>query len=162
MGIHTVLSLEVCRAILAMNGLQEDLKPMMTEIDERLVMKCYVKDDCVMGECAFAALAFWRYLLVSEWPDREYRVKNFIRLLRENRDGAGAWKHFPFYYTLFVLQETQLPQARQELVYALPACNLRLADLVIAEPFKTRRKMLLDFCVFSVQTESTYAWRLGI
>ncbi|PKN85206.1 MAG: hypothetical protein CVU46_11775 [Chloroflexi bacterium HGW-Chloroflexi-8] len=162
MGIHTVLSLEVCRAILSLTGFQDDLKPMMDEIDDRLKYECYVKDYCVLGECAYAALAFWRYLLVSDWPDREVRVLNYVRTLRQNRDGSGGWKHFPFYFTLFVLQETQLPEAREELAYALPACQTHLPNLVIREPFRTRRKMILNYCVSLLPKARVDAWSLGI
>lgn len=162
MGIHTVLSLEVCRAILSLTGFQDDLKAMIDEIDHRLLRKCYVKDYCVMGECVFAALAFWRYLLVSDWPDRELRIQNYVRILRENRDGFGGWKHFPFYYTLFVLQETQLPDAREELAYALPACQTHLPNLVIREPFRSRREMILNYCVSILPKARAEAWSLGI
>jgi len=162
MGIHNVLSLEVCRAILSLTGYQDDLKPMLDEIDYRLKYECYVKDYCVLGECAFAALALWRYLLVSDWPDREERVQNYVRILKENRDGAGGWRHFPFYYTLFILQETQLMGAREELGYALPACQTHLPNLVIREPFRTRRKMILNYCVSMLPKARTEAWSLGI
>jgi hypothetical protein len=162
MGIHTVLSLEICRALLSLLGYQPDLEHIMNQVDSRLENKCYVRDYCITGECVYAALTFWRYLLVSDWSDREQRLKNYLRILRENRDGYGGWKHFPFYYTLFVLQETQLPEAREELSYALPACHSHLPNLVIGEPFRSRRKMVLDYCISNMQNEPSPTLPLGI
>lgn len=162
MGIHTVLGLEACRSILSLVGYETDSKIMLDEIDMRLKSKCYVKDYCVTGECAYAALTFWRYLLVSNWPDKEERLQNYLRILKENRDGVGGWKHFPFYYTLFVLQETQLPDAREELIYAWPAAYGRLPNLAIGEPFRSRRKMVLEYCISFMHNEIPSYWPLGI
>src|SRR5665648_29656 len=126
LGINTVVSLEISRALCILAGDQPVVKSILDEINQRLLTKCYVKDGCTTGECAHNLVAFWRYLLVSDWPDRDVCIKEFLHLLKSNRDGNGRWEHFPFYYTLMVLLETRNHEARLELDYALPACEASL------------------------------------
>jgi len=161
-GFHHVLSLEICRSLLFLQENHADNANILHLVDSHLIDQCYVKDDCITGECVFAALTFWRYLLVSDWMDREERLKNYLHLLMENRDGYGGWKNFPFYYTLFVLKETQLPEAREELSYALPACQSHLPNIVIGEPYRSRRMAVLKECISNIQPEPFTSWPLGI
>lgn len=149
LGINTVVSLEICRALAILAGDQPNVKSILNDINQRLLTKCYVKDGCITGECAHNLVAFWRYLLVSNWPDRDERIKEFLHLLKYNRDGNGRWKHFPFYYTLMALLETRNNEAELELDYALPACEASLPFISIAEPYRQRRKSILSRCLHS-------------
>lgn len=149
LGINTVVSLEICRALAILAGDQPNVKSILNDTNQRLLTKCYVKDGCITGECAHNLVAFWRYLLVSNWPDRDERIKEFLHLLKCNRDGNGRWKHFPFYYTLMALLETRNNEAELELDYALPACEASLPFISIAEPYRQRRKSILSRCLHS-------------
>jgi hypothetical protein len=147
LGINTIISLELSRALAILATDQPAVKSTLEEVENRLRSKCYVKDGCFSGECAFNMVAFWRYLLVCEWQDRDVRIKSFLQLLKNNRDGSGRWKHFPFYYTLMVLLETRNYDARLELDYALPACEASFPYISLGEPYRQRRKAILERCL---------------
>ena len=149
LGINTVVSLEISRALSILAGGQPAVKSILDEVNQRLLKKCYVNDGCTTGECAHNMVAFWRYLLVNNWPDRDTRIKEILHHLNNSRDGNGRWDHFPFYYTLMVLLETGNNEAKLELDYALPACEASLPFISIIEPYLQRRKLILERCLHS-------------
>ena len=161
-GINTVVSLEICRIMSLLDRTQDEIQPILNAVNTRLSTKCFVRDGCIIGECAHALLVFWRYLLVSDWPDREMRIIKIINILNTNRDGNGRWNHFPFYYTLMVLQETQMELAKQELDYAMPACERSLPYISVPEPFRHRRKLILENCLQSLPVTQMSFMSLGV
>ncbi len=60
------------------------------------------------------------------------------------RFGAGAWRRFPFFYSLLALSEVDTPNARRAVSYALPECDRRLRTLRRNTPFGMRRYRLLS------------------
>lgn len=144
LGINTILSLEIARQFHLLDGFSLETGEILSEIDQRLLSVCFVKDNCTLGECALGMLAFWRYLLVSGWPDREQRIQKFLDNLRKNRDGSGRWTQFPFYFSLVVLLETDLKQADDELFYALQACQRCKPYIALPEPYASRRLDVLN------------------
>lgn len=73
--------------------------------------------------CCKCSPAYWRYLHVSEIPAAETRIGHGIRVLTQSREENGRWRSFPFFYTLFALLDIDLPEAIEELRYAVPACE---------------------------------------
>ena len=67
-----------------------------------------------------------------------------IGVLMSHEDGAGAWRRFPFYYTLLALSEVDTPNARRARSYALPECERRLKSIRRNPPFGVRRYRLLS------------------
>jgi hypothetical protein len=162
LGINTVLSLEICRIMMILDKNQPDIKQILNMVNKRLLSKCYVKDNCITGECAHALLAFWRYLIASDWADRNDRINTMVGLLNTNRDGNGRWNHFPFYYTLMVLQETHTELAKQELDYAQSACEHSLPYVSVQEPYKHRRKHILEGCLNALPVTQMSFLSLGV
>lgn len=143
-GLNYVLGFEACRAMILLDGFQVEIQPIIQEVYQRAKQTCFASQDCIMGECAFSGLAYWRFLLVAAWPETEDRIRRFLKQLRQDRDGTGRWNHFPFYFTLQVLYETYLEEAQEEILYAQPACERSLPFVSLPEPYASRRKALLD------------------
>ncbi len=161
-GINTVVSLEICRIMSLLDETQDEIQPILNAVNTRLSTKCFVRDGCIIGECAHALLAFWRYLLVSDWLNKDDRIKTFLGLLKSNRDDNGRWHHFPFYYTLMVLKETHMELAKQELDYAQAACERSLPYISVPEPYRHRRKFILENCLQSLPVTQMNFLSLGV
>lgn len=108
-----------------------------------LSAQCYVRDHCTVGECAHAGLGWLRYLAAGgltsagSWP-----AEHLARLARR-RDARGRWRGFPFYYTLLVLTELELPAATAELQYAAPAGKRALSRLADDTGYTRRRREIV-------------------
>ncbi|MAT44336.1 MAG: hypothetical protein CL609_18545 [Anaerolineaceae bacterium] len=153
LGLNYVLGLEICRQLQRMDGFLVETREIIKDVNQRLLNLCFVKDDCLIGECAYSLVAFWRYLISANWLDGKERINHYVRLLKSQRDGNGRWNRFPFYYTLMVLFESDTPQADAELAYALPACQRSRNFITLPEPYAQRRKELVDQVdrIFSVK-----------
>ncbi len=112
-----ILTLEAARLLVLLGGQRADVRLALRRIQGKLAKVCFT-NDCVMGECAHATIAWMRYLTVAPLPDAGPRLVKHLRALSGMRDGLGGWKRVPFYYTLLVLEEINLPQAFEELRYA--------------------------------------------
>ena len=101
--------------------------------------------------CGTCTCALWRNLAIGRFDRREERLAAGLKGLRDCRDGAGRWGRFPFYYTLLALSEIELTEAREELVYALPAIARisahRQSDLLFSE----RRYELRNRILYSIR-----------
>ena len=67
-----------------------------------------------------------------------------IRTLKSLRDGKGRWKRFPFYYTLLILNEIELPAARKEMQYSAQACERLLKRRTKKDRISQRRYILAE------------------
>jgi hypothetical protein len=161
LGIHSILGLEIARSLAILDGFQLHSGYILDRVNQRVQDKCYARDFCVMGECSYCALTFWRYLLAAHWPDGVQRIESYLAALKNARDGNGRWYNFPFYYTLFVLLETDLPAARAELAYARAACSRGLSANNISQPYLERRKKLME-SVLNYQEISSMQVPLGV
>jgi hypothetical protein len=159
LGLNYVLSLEICRQLQLMDGFQVETTALIKAVNQKLLSTCFVRENCMAGEYAHSLLAFWRYLITANWLDGKERIQQYVRLLRSQRDGTGRWNHFPFYYALMVLFESDTPLADAELAYALPACQRSRTYIALPEPYAKRRKALVEqvdkmFSVKEVQFSS--------
>jgi hypothetical protein len=83
----------------------------------------------------------------TEWPrlgglDRqEERLKKGIQFLRARRDDEGGWQTFPFWHTVLLLSEIDLPGAKTELRYAAPELE-RAAVRSAATRYAERRRSI--------------------
>lgn len=104
-----------------------------------LAAQCYVHDHCTVGECAHAGLGWLRCLAAGDLTTAGAWPAAHLALLAQRRDANGRWRGFPFYYTLLVLTELELPAATAELQYAAPACR-RAAQRSEDETLYTQRR----------------------
>jgi len=93
--------------------------------------------------CGSCSVAYWRLLAAGGFTRAELRLKAGLEVLRQNRDGQGKWRRFPFYYTLLALSEMDLHNARNELQYAARVCERLLKRKASPGIYGTRRAELV-------------------
>lgn len=91
--------------------------------------------------CGKCTVGLWRHLAVGGLDRQEERLKKGIQVLRSRRDGDGGWRSFPFWYTVLLLSEVDLPAAKAELRYAAPALE-RVPARSAATQYALRRQKL--------------------
>ena len=154
-----LLSEEACRALFLLTDPQPEddaaltarqaLKRARQGIFRRLEASEAAGKEAGVYCCGTCSAALWRHLQVSGAASDLARLENGLSVLRRQRDGAGRWKRFPFYYTLLALSEIGLPAVREELAYAAPVAERALRRLIKAEPedlsrHERRRALLLQ------------------
>lgn len=137
-----VIGVEACRALVLLDGHHPDVQKALARADAGLKEACFV-GPCITGECAYGAVAMWRYLAVGGFEDVGRRLESYLRALATHRDGKGRWKQFPFYYTLLALSELDHPLAHTEKQYAAPACERMLRRTAQDDPIIQRRRALM-------------------
>jgi hypothetical protein len=70
--------------------------------------------------CGKCTVGLWRNVLAGGLDRREERLLRGLRHLRSQRDGAGKWRRFPFWYTVLALSEIDSAEAAKELAYVRP------------------------------------------
>lgn len=92
--------------------------------------------------CGKCTVGLWRHLAVGGLDRQEERLKKGIKSLRPRRDGKGGWRAFPFWYTVLLLSEIDIPSARAELRYAAPALKRAAAARSAATQYADRRRLI--------------------
>ena len=140
---------ETCRAIILLNRrVGRDRLPEL-EAATTLLLGCFEaahskgkpRGTFCCGPCT---VALWRHLAVGGLGDYARHLDEGIGVLASHEDGAGAWRRFPFYYTLLAMSEVDTPNARRAVLYALPECDRRLKSIRRNPPFGDRRYGLLS------------------
>lgn len=91
--------------------------------------------------CGKCTVGLWRHMAVGGLDRQEERLKKGIQSLRPRRDGEGGWRTFPFWYTVLLLSEIDIPSARAEIHYAAPALK-RAAGRSAATRYDERRRSI--------------------
>jgi hypothetical protein len=145
-GKSHVLGQESCRILLLLNVKSADVKSALEKANAGFMkpMKQYIVADKGMYCCASCSCALWRHLSAGGLKNGERILAAAMRTLKSFRDGRGRWKRFPFYYTLFVLNGTELPSARKEMQYAAPACERLLKRQMKRDKISMRRRILAE------------------
>jgi len=139
---HTLL-IDSAR-LLTLSGVKTGAVTRALELaSHKMEARCYAS-FCTVGECRYLTVAFMRYLIASAPPGGGHRLDSLFNRLVAHRDGQGKWGSFPFYYTLLMLSESELPQAAEERLYTAPACAALLDRPWKDDPLSRRRKTLLE------------------
>ncbi len=93
--------------------------------------------------CGQCTIGLWRYLNAGGLPKYRKYISEGIRSLHSNRDEAGKWGRFPFYYTLLALSEIEDEAALKEINYAMTACERALNRMNKSNTFSRRKRDLL-------------------
>lgn len=91
--------------------------------------------------CGKCTVGLWRHLAAGGLDRQEERLSKGVRALAARRDGECGWRAFPFWYTVLLLSEIELPAARAELRYAAPALQ-RAATRAAATRYAARRRSI--------------------
>jgi hypothetical protein len=145
-GLSHVLGQESCRALLLLNVKSADIKSALKKASAGFMemLKQYLAVNDGTYCCAPCSCALWRHLSVGGLKNGERILTNGIKTLKSLRDGKGRWKRFSFYYTLLVLNETELAAARKEMQYAAPACERLLKRQTKKDRIIQRRRILAE------------------
>lgn len=140
---------ETCRAIILLNRrVGRDRLPEL-EAATSLLLGCFEvahskgrpRGTFCCGPCT---VSLWRHMAIGGLGDYARHLDEGLGVLTSHEDGAGAWRRFPFYYTLLALSEVDTPNARRARSYALPECERRLKSIRRNPPFGVRRYGLLS------------------
>jgi hypothetical protein len=145
-GLSHILGQESSRALLLLNVKSARVKLAMEKANAGFMeyMKKYLMSKEGTYCCATCSCALWRHLSVGGLENGERILAAGIRTLKSLRDGKGRWKRFPFYYTLLILNETELPAARKEVQYSAQACERLLKRRTKKDRISQRRYILAE------------------
>ncbi|HNX00256.1 MAG TPA: hypothetical protein PLE74_00035 [Candidatus Cloacimonadota bacterium] len=73
--------------------------------------------------CKRCTVALWLHLSQLNTPQANQYMKVGLKWLKSERTGTGRWNQFPFFDTVLSLHFMNTAEAREELVYALPALH---------------------------------------
>jgi hypothetical protein len=140
---------EACRALLLLNGVAR--RKLLPELEAATAsLEACLERWGAQGRlagmycCGPCSVGLWRHLAVGGLGERAARLDDHVRVLQLHRDGDGAWRRFPYYYTLSLLAEVEGPNAQAEIEYARRGCEQRLPRLRSNTIFGARRKQVLE------------------
>jgi hypothetical protein len=76
--------------------------------------------------CRSCSCALWLNLTSGSLNNNTQMLTAGMEYLKKHRDYKGKWTGFPYYYTLFILNETQKDIAKEELIYTAGTVERRL------------------------------------
>ncbi|MFA6291498.1 MAG: hypothetical protein WC637_06930 [Victivallales bacterium] len=91
--------------------------------------------------CGKCSAAYWRNLLVTEFPRREERLAEGMKELKRSRIGDGRWRRFPFFYLSLALTEIGPDLAKSEMQYAAPLWEKHLKNNRKSQGEYAKRRM---------------------
>ena len=94
--------------------------------------------------CGPCTVSVWRLAGIGAPVAADDALSHLLSALPKHRDGNGAWRRFPFFYTLLALSELEHPKAVAELKYALPRCERTRKMLKPGDAIAARRIAVLD------------------
>ena len=145
-GLSHILGQESCRALILLNVKSAGIKLALEKATAGFME--YMKKYLMLKEgtycCATCSCALWRHLSAGGLENGERILAAGIRTLKSLRDGKGRWKRFPFYYTLLILNEIELPAARKEMQYSAQACERLLKRRTKNDRISRRRYILAE------------------
>ncbi len=86
----------------------------------------------------------WRLVGIDAPAADDAALDHLLSALPKYRDGQGAWRRFPFFYTLLALSELDHPNVREELRYARGACEQKLTRLKPGNDVASRRIAVME------------------
>jgi len=126
-----VIGEEASRIIRKLNIHSEKINKAVSEADEGLISRIDANRDhprFIYGAycCKSCSCAMWLNLSAGGLKNDTKMLKAGLKWLKLHRDGKGRWKGFPYYYTLYVLNEIDPEIAGDEIRYAVKSLEKRL------------------------------------
>jgi hypothetical protein len=137
-----VLTAEAARLLILFGGDDDRIREAIDRAASWLDVSCFVAGDCVVGECAHSFVSHLRFSSAAEVGPAV--LVRRLSVVREQRDGTGRWRRFPFYYTVLTLSEIPGEAAKSELRYAVPACERVLSRGAKDKIYGARRRALVE------------------
>jgi hypothetical protein len=145
-GTSHILGQESRRVLNLLDIKTTEVKKAAEEADSGFLqyLRKYLKVREGMYCCTMCSCVFWRRLSAAPLENSEQILTNAVKTLKSFRDGKGRWHKFPFYYTLLVLSDINLPYVNQELSYAALAVESSLKKNVKKDKISQRRRALAE------------------
>ncbi|RPI18951.1 MAG: hypothetical protein EHM58_03585 [Ignavibacteriae bacterium] len=149
-GISHFSGEEACRALALLNGKHKSITEALDKAQAGLSTAIKTARERGVNTpdgyycCAKCSVSYWRNLSAQCNADANKLLMNGMKILNKMRDGKGKWKRFPFYYTLFALQEIDLKPAREEMKYAAPVLEKYLQRAPSDDKYNERKRMLAE------------------
>ncbi len=147
-GLAHVFGQEACRALILLDSHQPVVEQALREASAGMVQRLAELESrgysAGMYCCRRCSVALWRHLAAGGLAHGERRLAAGMGVLRSSRGDNGRWRTFPFYYTLFALNDIKLRSALEELRFAAPALERALTRAPKADSFDQRRRTLAE------------------
>jgi len=146
-SMRHIMAEESARVMLQLSEITGTMPETLKKTDERFyrMLKASEAAGKPIGTfcCGQCTIGLWRYLNAGGLPEYRKYITDGIRSLHSNRDEAGKWGRFPFYYTLLALSEIEDEAALKEINYAMTACERALKRMNKTNTFSRRKRDLL-------------------
>jgi hypothetical protein len=147
---RNALELETLRLLALIEPKDAAVERLQQEVGQRLSRLCFAQ-VCKTGECAHASIAYLRYRMAAGGREATSQFEHGLQVLKQDRDGDGRWRKFPFWFTLLWLVELPAEMAQEELAYTRDRCKqLLIEDAPNAAPYASIRKKILHKAVSAV------------
>jgi hypothetical protein len=139
---------EACRALILLERVTKRRVPELQAATEKL-LACFARAEA-KGQargtfcCGPCTVALWRHMAQGGLGRYAQNLERGLHVLPAHRVGGKGWRRFPFFYTLSVLAEVDLPSARKEVRHLLPECERRLTGLRRSTEIGKRRALVLS------------------
>lgn len=137
---RNALELETLRLLALLGSGELGVVQVLDTAERRFSGRCFAS-ICTTGECTGASIAWLRYRAAR--GDSQELTRCGLEALGRERDTAGRWHKFPFYYSLLWLLELPAGMGKEELAYASPACRRLTTRLFPSDPVAVFRLGLL-------------------
>jgi hypothetical protein len=148
LAADNVVEMETLRLLALLQPDTPKVNRLFERAERRLSGVCYGR-VCSKGECAHASISVLRYHTARDVEKGAAVIARGLEVLYQDRAGEGAWRSFPFYYTLLWLAELHgehSERARAELSYARGRCERLLSRIrpgIPGKPFDRARERIL-------------------
>ncbi len=100
--------------------------------------------------CKSCSCGLWLNLGSGGLGNDTNMLKAGINYLKRHRDNTGKWKGFPYYYTLYVLNNMDDDIAKEEMAYTAQAIERRLGK---NRPMKTKYDIRRNYILEQIMTK---------
>ncbi len=126
-----IIGEEASRILLGLNTRENDVKTTIRQADEGLQIRIneYMNRQ---GEtfgtycCKTCSCSLWLNLSAGGLNNNVQMLLAGLGFLKQSRNNNGSWNGFPYYYTLYVLNEVTPALAMEELKFAAGSIKKRL------------------------------------
>lgn len=139
---------EASRVLRKLDLQDEKVKTALHQADNGLQKRIFIglnKPDNIYGRycCKSCSCALWLNLSTGGINNNLKLLKAGLSYLKSNRDDKGKWKGFPYYYTLYVLNEMDPVLAMDEMIYVAKTIEKRLKKKMANESkYELRRNYI--------------------
>ncbi len=122
---------EASRILRKLNVLNAKIKTVLNEADEGLqerIAESLMKQRGTFGMycCKSCSCSLWLNLASGGISNGTKMLEAGLECLKQQRSGGGKWNGFPYFYTLYTLNEIDLSLAKEEIQYAALGIEKRL------------------------------------